>query len=359
MAPYRNYDSDSDDSGDEDVVLVTNSVPVTLNHKQQYACTHCIERPQVFDSYNALVEHKVRVGHHYCRKCDEDFPDRDAIELHVLNSNKHITCYLCNKEFRSESGLEVHMNQAHRQTSGAMCPKCHESFSTQSGLLQHIEGNLCPGGLRRGDVHSAINTHQTLTNEALRKELEGGTRESFTREQQGSELINSFSHFKIYDKRDGGELSDDNRIEANVEWYDKSARIWNCPIKGCGKKFPLQHSFEQHLNSATHASKSFLCPGCKKKFPSSSAILQHVESGMCRIIRMSDYHLVKSGLTIPLDTDSKASSQGESSQKGKSPEKEGSEIPPLSTVGSIAPVADEDDSELGSDYWDRPLSTII
>ncbi|KAK6359705.1 hypothetical protein TWF696_000847 [Orbilia brochopaga] len=351
MAPYRNYDSDSDDSGDEDIVLVTNSVPVVIDSKDQYTCTHCIGKSAVFKSYNALIEHKVRVGHHYCRKCDEDFPDRDAIELHILNSNKHITCYLCSKEFRSESGLDTHMSQAHRQTAGAMCPKCHESFSTQSGLLQHIEGNLCPGGLRRGDVHSAINTHQTLTNDALRKEIEGGTRESFTREEQGSELINSFSHFKIYDKRDDSVPSPDNtRVEANPEWYDKAKRCWICPFKGCKKKYPLQHSFEQHLNSATHSSKDFHCPGCKKRFSSSSAILQHVESGMCRITRMSDYHLVKGGLTIPLGSESRASSQMETSQR------ESSQSHSLLTVESDF---DEFGSDVDSEYRNRPLSTIV
>ncbi|KAF3923323.1 hypothetical protein ABW21_db0203251 [Orbilia brochopaga] len=305
MAPYRHYDSDSEDSGDEDIVLVTNSVPVNIETADTYTCTHCIGKDAVFKSYNALIEHK-----------------------------------------------------AHRQTAGAMCPKCHESFSTQSGLLQHIEGNLCPGGLRRGDVHSAISTHQLLTNETLRREAEGGARELFPRdqEQKSSDLIDSFSHFKIYDKREGYEpLPDDTRMEAKPEWYDRITRMWHCPFRPCTKKYPQQHSFEQHLNSGAHSTKSFLCPGCKKKFPSSSAMLQHVESGMCRITRMSDLQLVKDGLTMRLEKGAKGNSQNATTLQNVTSQIAASHKASESTLESYS---EDEGSDVDSDYRNRPLSTI-
>ncbi|KAF3914792.1 hypothetical protein ABW20_dc0101905 [Dactylellina cionopaga] len=302
MCPYRSFDDSDSDSGDEDIVYVSEAVRVKGSERTLFECSHCKDEPQVFESYSELIEHKVRVGHDYCRKCDEDFPDRDAFELHTLNSNKHITCYLCGKEFRSESGLELHMENLHHSSEGALCPQCHENFSSASGLLQHIEGNLCPGELRRSDVHTAINIHQTILNEALRKEMEGSMPETNPRERTESELTQSFSHFKIYDQKEGTKPPLDNvKIEVDMSWWNKDKKAFICPYRGCSKKFTNSKSFEQHLNSAAHAAKSFVCPGCKKKFPSSSAMLQHVESGQCRISKMPAYEMVKEGLLVPLN----------------------------------------------------------
>ncbi|KAK6527996.1 hypothetical protein TWF281_009255 [Arthrobotrys megalospora] len=343
MAPYHNFDDSDDDSDDEHITLVSTHVPGP-QAEEQYPCQQCPEHKRpVFESHAALVKHKIQAEHQYCKKCDQEFGSRDDLEMHILRSNRHITCFMCVKEFRSESGLQLHTQQIHRTTAGGMCPRCHENFATQAGLLQHIEGNLCPGGLRRGEIYSAIKDHQHRTNEELRNRSETGTEASSekpmtTREEdQASELVNSFSHFKIYDQR-AGTKPEEEIIKVDMAWWDPERRHYNCPYRTCGKKFKNSDAFQQHLNSDAHAAKNFSCPGCKKRFPSSSAMLQHVESGMCRISKMADYDRVKSGLTIPVDQSRLTKSLATFSHRSET----------LSTVGAPSDARRGDLSTVGA-----------
>ncbi|KAK6360636.1 hypothetical protein TWF730_006772 [Orbilia blumenaviensis] len=340
--PFRNFDDSDDDSDDGDVVFVSSRVPVPKVNKE-YPCNQCPEEDRpIFKSHAELVKHKAEAEHEYCKKCDQEFECRDDLEMHILRSNRHITCFLCIKEFRSESGLQLHTQQAHRTSASALCPRCHENFATQAGLLQHIEQNLCAGGLRRGEIYGSINDHQYRTNEELRNRSGTGTETSTGNKPDGEpadpqtaaiELVNSFSHFKIYDTRPGTR-DEEEEIKIDTRWWNEHRRHYNCPFRNCGKKFKNSNAFQQHLNSDAHTAKNFSCPGCKKRFPSSSAMLQHVESGMCRIMKTADYERVKDGLTFPVDQNKPSQSVATRSQRSEA----------LSTVGAASDTGEDDRS---------------
>ncbi|KAF3908606.1 hypothetical protein AA313_de0200413 [Arthrobotrys entomopaga] len=344
MCPYHHLDDSDEDSEDEYVVHVSGAAHAqyaTPGHKEKYPCKLCPDndRPE-FESYTDLIEHKIQEGHHYCKKCDEDFKDRDDLELHLFNSNKHITCYLCSKEFKSESGLTLHMKNMHQNRIAkdkvpmSMCPQCHESFATKSALLQHLEGNLCPGGLRRDQVWKVI--------DQIQKEIRDGNNLPFlglgsggdngwpTNGGQGPPAGGNTARYdKIYDAEKAltkpvPEVSAD----LDVNWYDSARRQWVCPHRQCRKKFVYPSSLEQHLNSGTHAAKSFFCPGCKKKFPSSSAMSQHMESGQCRITAMPEHSRITGVFDASIRPDSIAQSVNDDMEP----------TAPLSTVGTMSVV---------------------
>ncbi|KAK6505134.1 hypothetical protein TWF481_007055 [Arthrobotrys musiformis] len=306
MAPYHNFDDSDDDSDDGLVTLVTRQVPGP-QEEEDYPCEQCPEfRRPVFKSHAELVKHKTQAEHPYCKKCDQDFPSRDALEIHVLKSNRHITCFVCIKEFRSESGLQYHTQQCHQSLTGALCPQCHENFNTQAGLLQHIEGNLCPGGLHRVEIYTAIEDHQHRTNQELRirngNDADQGTDPESGEYNPAIELVNSFSHFKIFDQKGAAGTRPENaKIEVDTNWWDPERRHYKCPFPRCGKKFKGTDPFYRHLNSDAHIAKNFCCPGCKNRFASSSAMLQHVESRRCRLIQTGDFDRVKGSLILPTD----------------------------------------------------------
>ncbi|KAK6345207.1 hypothetical protein TWF718_007134 [Orbilia javanica] len=334
MAPFRSFDDSDDDSDDGIITVVSSQVPGPQD-EEEYPCNQCPDsRRPVFRSHAELVKHKIQAEHHYCKKCDQEFDCRDDLEMHVLRSNRHITCFVCVKEFRSESGLQFHTQQAHQTSAGGICPQCHENFNTQAGLLQHIEGNLCPGGLRRSDIYEAVEDHQRQTNEELRDRSTNTTQRGTERpaptkdENPAVELVNSFSHFKIFDQRAAANARpEDQVIEIDMNWWDKERRHFKCPFRNCGKKYKRSDAFQQHLNSDAHIAKNFICPGCKKRFPSSSAMLQHVESGMCRINQMSEYDRVKGGLTLSVDQSRLSQSLATMSYRSET----------LSTIGGGAP----------------------
>ncbi|RVD82625.1 uncharacterized protein DFL_007045 [Arthrobotrys flagrans] len=338
MAPFRSYDDSDDDSDDEFITVVSSQVPGPQEEKE-YPCKQCPENKRpVFESHAELVKHKIQAEHQYCKKCDQEFPDRDGLEVHILRSNRHITCFVCVKEFRSESGLQFHTQHAHQTSAGGICPQCHENFNTQAGLLQHIEGNLCPGGLRRTDIYGAIEEHQYQTNEELRNRSTNATPRGTERpmptrdENPAVELVKSFTHFKILDQRPAaaGTRPEGERIEINMDWWDPERRQYKCPFSACGRKFKRSEPFQQHLNSDAHAAKNFLCPGCKKRFTSSSAMLQHIESRMCRIVQMPDFDRVKGSLTLPVDQSRLSQSLATMSHRGGT----------LSTVGAPSDTGD-------------------
>ncbi|KAK6543068.1 hypothetical protein TWF694_006993 [Orbilia ellipsospora] len=348
MCPYRNLDDSDEDSDDEYVVYVSGAARPdyeTPGQKEKYPCKLCPDndRPE-FESYADLIEHKVQEGHHYCKKCDEDFKDRDDLELHLFNSNKHITCYLCCKEFKSESGLSLHMKNMHQNRAAqdnvpmSMCPQCHESFATKSALLQHLEGNLCPGGLRRDQVWKLIDEIQKEIkdgNSQPFRGFEGGSTSGWsTNGVQGPPAGGNAARFdKIYDSEKASTKPvPEEKANIDIEWYDSARRQWVCPHRSCRKKFVHPSSLEQHLSSGAHAAKSFLCPGCKKKFQSSSAMSQHMESGQCRITSMPESSRIREVFDASIRPDNSVRSIAQSVDDDMEP------TATLSTVGTMSVV---------------------
>lgn len=68
---------------------------------------------RAFKTLGLLKQHKASddSGHDYCKICDMDFKDDDALHLHKIGSEKHICCEVCSEDFESESGRDRHMRQ--------------------------------------------------------------------------------------------------------------------------------------------------------------------------------------------------------------------------------------------------------
>lgn len=68
---------------------------------------------RAFKSLGQLKQHKASddAGHDYCKLCDMDFEDDDALHLHKIGSEKHICCEVCSEDFESESGRDRHIRQ--------------------------------------------------------------------------------------------------------------------------------------------------------------------------------------------------------------------------------------------------------
>ncbi|EIM84206.1 uncharacterized protein STEHIDRAFT_82087 [Stereum hirsutum FP-91666 SS1] len=56
-------------------------------------------------------------------------------------------CYLCHGTFRTIHALNRHLNSAAHDQDEFKCPKCRRLFTLVSGLIQHIESEVC--GLAR------------------------------------------------------------------------------------------------------------------------------------------------------------------------------------------------------------------
>lgn len=77
-----------------------------------------------FRSLKDLRQHKLD-EHDFCKVCDEDFEDFDALHKHKIVSERHITCTVCSVDFQSETGRDRHYTQVSTQPSWH--PPRHES----------------------------------------------------------------------------------------------------------------------------------------------------------------------------------------------------------------------------------------
>ncbi|KAI4177509.1 MAG: hypothetical protein LQ343_000491 [Gyalolechia ehrenbergii] len=95
-----------------------------------------------FGKLSDLLEHKFD-EHDYCKICDEDFEDFDALHDHKIASDRHITCTVCSLDFKSEMGRDRHYAQMHGSAHNIKCRACNVTFAKGAALLLHFEHNLC------------------------------------------------------------------------------------------------------------------------------------------------------------------------------------------------------------------------
>ena len=87
--------------------------------------------------------------HEWCRLCNVDCTDDEALLEHKVQSEMHICCDICGEDFRSEKGKERHMRQVSSYTLGSSLlrsladtdrttPKCKRS-SAQPVILSSRE----------------------------------------------------------------------------------------------------------------------------------------------------------------------------------------------------------------------------
>lgn len=86
--------------------------PHSVHYKKGFPCTYkgCNRR---FDNEKSRRIHK-EAEHDYCKVCDEDFDDDEALHLHKMQSEKHVICNICGIEFMSEPGRDRHAQQVSR-----------------------------------------------------------------------------------------------------------------------------------------------------------------------------------------------------------------------------------------------------
>lgn len=85
--------------------------PQSAHFSKKFPCTFkgCGRR---FDDEKGLKRHKDS-EHDYCKVCDEDFDDDEALHLHKMQSEKHVVCNICGVEFNSEPGRDRHAKQVY------------------------------------------------------------------------------------------------------------------------------------------------------------------------------------------------------------------------------------------------------
>ena len=100
--------------------------PDSAHFSKDFPCTYdCCGRR--FDNVKSLKRHK-NAEHDYCKLCDEDFKDHEALHLHKMQSEKHVVCNICGLDFMSEPGRDRHAKQVSLGLS--MC------FDSTTALLQ-------------------------------------------------------------------------------------------------------------------------------------------------------------------------------------------------------------------------------
>ncbi|KID85918.1 C2H2 finger domain-containing protein [Metarhizium guizhouense ARSEF 977] len=137
---------------------------------------HCAPCNRSFDSPQLLEEHDVS-AHNLCTICKSYFATAQNLRCHAkTHAAKTVECFGCYRTFRSSSAVLLHLesgncasevdndwmvdlafecHQARFYTSedddyNFECPTCGTPFLAMSGLLQHVESDVCTEGLAMG-----------------------------------------------------------------------------------------------------------------------------------------------------------------------------------------------------------------
>jgi len=134
----------------------------------------------------------------------------------------------------------------HQNKQGGRCPGCNDPFTTRSGLLQHIENNLCAGNYKRTAIHKHI--LEELQEESILRAQEAKDRESSVGTSGGNEddnqsvasMTSSVARARAIAVIDLDRLADmkieeinDEPIDIKKEWFDRERKLWCCPHPKC------------------------------------------------------------------------------------------------------------------------------
>ncbi len=81
----------------------------SAKHDSKVPCTY-EDCTRGFTKETDMKRHKDE-DHEWCRLCNVDCADDEALLEHKVQSEKHICCDICGEDFRSENGKERHMRQ--------------------------------------------------------------------------------------------------------------------------------------------------------------------------------------------------------------------------------------------------------
>ena len=81
----------------------------SAKHDSKVPCTY-EDCTRGFTKETDMKRHKDD-DHEWCRLCNVDCADDEALLEHKVQSDKHICCDVCGEDFRSDTGKERHMRQ--------------------------------------------------------------------------------------------------------------------------------------------------------------------------------------------------------------------------------------------------------
>ena len=93
----------------------------SAKHDSKVPCTY-EDCTRGFTKEVDMKRHKDE-DHEWCRLCNVDCADDEALLEHKVQSEMHICCDICGEDFRSEKGKERHMRQVSSYILNSSLPR--------------------------------------------------------------------------------------------------------------------------------------------------------------------------------------------------------------------------------------------
>jgi len=132
-----------------------------VQHTAQY---HCCDCDRDYNSQKSLDNH--------CCDCDRVFRARKLLKRHFGEKPTHLSrvkdpsvlhkCKKCDEEFPTKEALRKHKKLKHKALRRIPCSNntaCTKKFITPAGLLNHLESGRCRSGMTQAKMHELVLAH--------------------------------------------------------------------------------------------------------------------------------------------------------------------------------------------------------
>ncbi|XP_053396943.1 zinc finger protein 37-like [Mercenaria mercenaria] len=240
--------------------------------KKGWKCDKCSYRTNVRSNLNRHAREIHSGIRHRCSKCNKTFKGKHDAKMHELyGHNSGLQCKECDKTFSSMSGLRNHVKIIHKNSTLYKCEHCDMKFYYKSHYLGHVNKHLdvkpysCKTCQKPFRYKVACHLHEkTCCSENY----------YITHNPDGS--LKEAVKCKFLCDICGLELTSKSSLKMHHYYTHSDDTTTVCSL--CGKSFKGTYSLQRHMRNAHEdTGVRYTCPECKKEFSQQQIFKQHLK----------------------------------------------------------------------------------
>ncbi|XP_060565298.1 zinc finger protein 239-like [Ruditapes philippinarum] len=240
--------------------------------RKDFKCEQCSYRTNVSSNLNRHLREIHSGERHKCSKCCKTFKGKYNAKMHELYGHSTgFQCEQCDKTFSSLSGLRNHIKIVHKKLSLYECEHCDMKFFYRSHYFGHLNKHLNVKPFSCETCHKAFRYKITCQ---LHEKI--CFRDKYDAIHNLNGCLKDEEKSKLLCDKCGIEMSSKSSLKTHHYYAHGSDITTICSL--CGKSFKGQYSLQRHIrNTHEDTGVRYTCPHCKKQFSQKEVLKHHLK----------------------------------------------------------------------------------